>query len=286
MGRYFLNNFSSKNIYGTMNSGTVNLTNITDKDREMLIHKYNLDDLSALSNIELTKEDKAMIFREHRKALGEAKGFDWKKMFMADQTKKNGSYFEITKDYVEANPNGWTDIPEDILMVSYENPGVVIGHPVADCPVIMMNDMKNGVVAVGHCSAELIDKKMPMMIADALVDAYGTKEEDLSIMVSACAGNEWTYDSYPKWATDKEFWKDCIIFENDMFKIDLRKAIKKQFEMRKISEDKVFSTVYNLADTLSDKYYYSNAMARTNKEKYGRQFEGAFWKEESKVKSR
>ena len=50
------------------------------------------------------------------------------------------AFFEIDRDYVEANPNGWTDIDEDILVVTKKTPGVVIGHPVADCPVVMTAD--------------------------------------------------------------------------------------------------------------------------------------------------
>lgn len=93
----------SKNLYGTMNSKSVNLNNITDYD------------------------------------------FDWYKMFMANQKTKDGSYFEITNDYLEANPDGWSDISEDILIVTDKTPGVVIGHHVADCPVIVMEDKRKGV---------------------------------------------------------------------------------------------------------------------------------------------
>ena len=118
----------SKNLYGTMNSKSVNLNNITDYD------------------------------------------FDWYKMFMANQKTKDGSYFEITNDYLEANPDGWSDISEDILIVTDKTPGVVIGHPVADCPVIVMEDKRKGVTAMAHCSADLIDKKMPMMIADTIIN--------------------------------------------------------------------------------------------------------------------
>ena len=62
----------------------------------------------------------------------------------------------------------------DILVISKDVPGVVIGHPVADCPVVMVSDSRRGVSAIGHCSCELIDKRLRMMVADALVDAYGS----------------------------------------------------------------------------------------------------------------
>ena len=46
------------------------------------------------------------------------------------------------------------------MIITDSVPGVVIGHAVADCPVVMMVDEKRGVAAIGHCSAEMIDKKL------------------------------------------------------------------------------------------------------------------------------
>ena len=264
----------SKNIFGTMNSGTINLRNITDDDRLMLMYKNDLKP-SELEEYQLTKSDKNMIFANHRRAFAEANGFDWHKMFMADQVNKNGSYFEITRDYVENNSNGWTDIPEDILIITDEVPGVAIGHPVADCPVIIMEDVKNKVTAIAHCSAELIDKRMPMMIADALSSAYNTKDEDIKVHVSSCAGPTWTYDKWPGFANDKKIWEDtCAITEWDNeFKINIRAAIAGQLIERGIGQN----VSYDIADTIIDKEYYSNSASRSNPDKYGRQFTGAIY---------
>ena len=153
-----------------------------------------------------TAEMRWADYLKRRSIVGEVHGFDGRKMFMADQVYKNGSYFEITEDYVRAHPEGWTDIPEDILIVTDKTPGVVIGHPVADCPVVMAYDKSKKAVAIGHCSAALIDKKMPMMIIDALEDAHASRDEDIQVYVSACAGKSWTYDTYPSWAKDSTVW--------------------------------------------------------------------------------
>lgn len=275
-----LRGVDSQNIYGTMNGGTVSLTNMTDSDKKMI---KDLHDLESLDDYSLTKDDKSMVFREHRKAFAADQGFDWHKMFMMDQVNKDGSYFELTEDYVEANPNGWTDIPEDILIITDKVPGVVAGCPVADCPVVMMSDMKQGITAIAHCSANLIDKKLPMMVADALTQGYGSREENLSIIVGAHAGPNWTYDSWPNFASDKEFWKDCIVEQDGEFKINLRKALKKQFALRGLEN---CDTIYNMADTITDSRYYSNAVYRKQPEKLGRHFEGAFYEEEKNVRSR
>lgn len=263
----------SKNIYGTMNAGTVSLTNITESDRKLLMEKNNLE---SLDGFQISKEDKNMIFTEHRKALGASQGFDWHKMFMMDQINNDGSYFEITKDFVEANPNGWVDIPEDILVITNKVPGVVLGYPVADCPVVMMSDVKQGVTAIAHCSALLIDKKLPMMMADALTQGYGSCEEDIHILVSACAGANWKYDCWPNFARDERLWKDCITQVGNAFFIDIRKALRKEFAERSLEEGNTF---FNLANTITDSKYYSNSVYRQQPEKYGRQFEGMFYEE-------
>lgn len=239
-----------------------------------------------------SKEERQAGFIKHRKMVGEAYGFSWQKMFMADQSDKTGTYFEIDQDYVTANPNGWSDIRQDILIVTDKVPGVVIGHPVADCPVIMMEDTKQKVLAIAHCSAELVDLKMPMMIADALLSAYGTADEDIATYVSACAGNSWTYDSYPGWAKDSKVWEEGLLKdENGIYHIDLRKAILNELVERKIRTENI--TVQQ-DDTITHPGYYSNNAASpyglNDPSKFGRNFAGAFYKESikelTKVKTR
>lgn len=242
----------------------------------------------------LSAEERKAIFLDRRMRAGEHFEFDGHKMFMADQKHfsdalKSGkthqaTYFEITSDYVEANPDGWSDIDQDILMVTDRVPGVVIGHPVADCPVVMMADFKKGVMAIGHCSAQLIDQRLPMMVADALVDAYSSNEEDIIAYVGACASDNWTYDIWPKFATDKAMWQDAIYMgEDNLFHIDMRKVIFKQLAERKIASNHI---VYSPVDTITNPNYYSNSASRNNAEKAGRNFSGAFFMGEEKIKEK
>lgn len=247
---------------------------------------------------DLSKEEKQEQFRKNREAVGKEYNFDWHKMFMADQNHKTGTFFQLTKDYVEANPNGWTDIDEDILIITRDVPGVVAGHPVADCPVIVMNDSKQGITAVCHCSAELIDKKMPMMMADALQQAYKTRDEDIQTYVSSCAGPDWTYKNVPSWANDLAMWNETngLILDSNYevnaegnfvpkFHINLRNIIKCQLRERNISLEKA---KFNIDDTISNPNYYSNCAASiyglNQPEKDGRNFVGAFYQDEKVMK--
>ena len=267
----------SRNIYGTMNTGTIRLSNITEADKAMLLKQHSL---KTLEGYEFTKEDKNRIFDTHWENFAHDNGFNPSSKFMADQVDKKGTYFELKKDYVEANPGGWTDVNEDILVITDKVPGVVACHPVADCPVVIMHDKKQNIAALAHCSADLVDKKMPMMVADALTQGYGTKEEDISILVGAHAGSNWTYDSYPNWATDEDLWKDCITEKDGLYKINLRKALLKQFVERKLGN---CPTKMSLADTITDPRYYSNSAKDYDPSKLGRHIEGIFFEDDNKT---
>lgn len=59
-------------------------------------------------------------------------GFDGHKMFMADEMRNDGSYFEIIEDYVIANPNGWSVIPDDNLIVSENVTGVMMDDTITN----------------------------------------------------------------------------------------------------------------------------------------------------------
>lgn len=221
--------------------------------------------------------DRKAVHNIARRALGRDLGVDGRKMYMADQLHKRGTWKEIDKEYVEAYPNGWSDISEDIVVTKV--PGVVIGHPVADCPVVMAYDTKQKVVAVGHCSAELTDKKMPMLVVDALYNAYRSRDEDVYTYVSACAGDSWTYNRWPDWAKEKRLWEEYITEGKEgLFHIDLKSAVKNQLLDRGIAPDRI---EVSPIDTITDANFYSNSAAYNGaKHKAGRHFAGAFFPKE------
>lgn len=305
MNKINLRMLDSKNIYGAMNGATIRYTNITDADKKMIKDMQNLQSLEEVQDIDF-KGNRALrnaVFKKHRQAFAEAEGFDWRKMFMADQgnftdkkkvIKDYGSVFEITPDYVEANPDGWTDIPEDILMMRSDLTGVAIGMPVADCAFITAEDRKQGITTGAHCGGAMIDKGIPMLMVEALY-REGSKPEDIIVNVGARAGDSWVYtENRPGWATDEQIWdKTGAIVPGQMMKdgkmvdsyaVRQDNALAYEFEQVGIPAENI---IWDTHDTIIDPMYYSNSAASNGKaEKFGRQFVGAIYQEEGKARVR
>lgn len=236
----------------------------------------NMNTQKAFYPESFTKEEIKNDFLERRILLGNEYGFDGHKMYLPDQVHKTGSYFEITKEYVEANPNGWTDINEDILVMKSDVLDAAIGYPVADCAVLVAYDPKSEVAGITHCSAALLDMGIAEKLVDALQDRFSSSKDDIKVYVSASAGKDWTYDSFPKWATQERVWDGFIEQESDsLFRIDLKGAIQNQLVKYGIKEDNIVVSPY---DTITDERFYSNAAAHNDPsltKKKGRNFAGA-----------
>ena len=220
-----------------------------------------------------TQEDADRQFDMAREQVGLIYGFNGDRMYMADQTKQDGSYFEITPDYVEANPEGWSDIPEDILVMSSDVEQTAIGHPVADCPVVIAYDKRKKVVAIGHCSMALVDKLLPVAVVDALLKSHDSKDEDIVAFVGPGAKKEsYIYETYPSKNTNDKLWEKRITENpNGGFNIDLQGAITDQLEERNIQ-----NIIVSPVDTIKHPGYYSNYGEKHGDEsKAGRNFTGA-----------
>lgn len=219
-------------------------------------------------------------FDLRREVMGFEYGFNGYTIYMADQIKKDGSFFEITEDYVEAYPKGWSSIKEDILVMTGSVKEVAIGHPVADCPVVIGYDMRQKIVAVGHCSAEFTDKMLPVSIIDSLFYSYGSRDNDILVYISSGVEKDsYLYDKYPKWANNDKIWNKMIKEDkNGIFHIDLKGAIKKQLIQRNIKESNI---KVSKIDTVTNQNYYSNRAEYLGyKEKAGRNFPCVFFKKE------
>ncbi len=203
---------------------------------------------------------------ERRMKLGQEYGFDGRKMMIPVQKSlkerckyPDGKYVvlndcpEVYRDDVDL----WDyDYDTDIMVMKQGLDGVMMGYPSADCPVIIMQDRKTKTLAFAHCSADCIDRELPMMIADSLNQVSNTKDEDILVYVGPMASSKnYAYNNYPKWATNDKIWKYCIKEKNGLFYIDLRRAIIMELALRNIQYGNV--EISNI-DTITDPAYYSN----------------------------
>lgn len=274
----------SRNDFGTMNEETVSYHNLTENDKKFLCKKYNVS-IENLKLYDINKHRKE-ILEVHRNDFGTTMGFDSKKLFTSKQNDQIGSYFEITKEFVEAHPNGYSELKEDVLVVTKNTPGVVVGHITADYPVVMMTDRKQGISVVGHCTAELIDKKLPAMLTYILRSDYNAKPEDIYAYVSAAAGENFEFDEFPEWAEDMRIWERCITYNNNgKYYVNLRPALLFQIIAMGV---KPYNIKFNMDDTRKNPHYYSKSIGNTEKankrEKYGRNFAGIFYEDNENSK--
>ena len=224
-------------------------------------------------------DDRKKVFLERRKkaAKDNRYTFDPYKFYMPIQNGE-GKAVEITREMVEAYEDGWDlDIKADILITTDKIPGVVAGFPVADCPVIVASDLKNGVTATAHCSAKMINNYLPIRTVEALQSMYDSKKEDIYIYVGAHAGKDWSYDRYPDFATES-FWKKTEavkqVSAND-FRINMDNALLYQ-----LNPDDYETYIINTDNTRTNPNYYSNSVYNHGKgpeEKNGMHFEGAYY---------
>lgn len=222
------------------------------------------------------------IFLKVRQEIGRKIGFKGEKMFQASQkTSQNndlypdGKYIVITEENMMQEDYWYEQLPADILIISNKYKNIVVGNQMADCPVLIVEDRKLGVTALSHCGASYIDRYLPVDTIKALQKEYSSQLEDIYVYIGSCIKKDsYTYDCYPKWATNKDVWKEAITKKNDIYYIDLIKAITNQ--LNNIGIKNIEISPY---DTATNPRFYSNAAAsKGKKEKFGQNFVGFFYK--------
>lgn len=229
---------------------------------------------------EMSNEERRLAFLEHRKLVSAAYDYEFNpyKFYMPTQNGE-GKAVELTREMVEAYDDGWKlDIPGDILVVTDKTPGVVAGFPVADCVEIIASDLKQGITATAHCNNKKLNEKLPQRTVEALQSMYNSKLENISIYIGAHAGDSYTYNNWPDWATE-EFWKETGAIkeeEKDLFRINHDLAL-----LYMLDPEKFATFIINATDTITSSNHYSNHAynhGKGPKEKEGRNFVGAYYK--------
>lgn len=231
---------------------------------------------------DLSEENIKQIFYQTRQKLGEKNGFKGEKMFQANQKSpdkndlyKDGKYVILDDTFMQKDDYWYEDIKTDILILEEKYKGVVVGHPMADCPILIIEDRKQGVTALSHCGASYIDRLLPKQTVEALIERFNSNPEDLYAYIGSSAKKEsYIYETYPKWATNKELWKDTIKQEDDGFHIDLVTTIEKQLVNMKIKN----ITISPIDTITNDEYYSHYASVKGKKDKLGQNFVGFFYK--------
>ena len=222
------------------------------------------------------------IFFNTRQEIGRKNGFKGEKVFQATQkTSQNneeyldGTYKVINKENMTKKDYWYEYLPADILIISNKYKNVVVGNQMADCPVIIAEDRRLGVTALSHCGASYIDRLLPIDTIKALQKEYSSQLEDIYVYVGSCIKKEsYVYDCYPKWAINNDVWNEAITKKNDMYYIDLILAITKQ--LNQIGIKNIEISPYNTAT--NPKFFSNAAASKGQKEKYGQNFVGFFYK--------
>lgn len=268
-------NILKKGHYAIYKQGPANFKNLRILNT---CNKYGIMTTNALFYEDgMSFDERKAIFLERRKksAKDYNYAFDPYKFYIPKQDGK-GKAVEITREMVETYEDGWDlDIEADILITTDKVPGIVVGFPVADCPVVIASDLKNGVTATAHCSAKMINNYLPIKTVEALQSMYNSKKEDIFIYVGAHAGKDWTYDRYPDFVTEN-FWRKTGAVskvKDDDFRINMDKALLYQ-----LNPEEYETYIINTDNTITNSNYYSNhAYTKGNKEKKGRNFVGAYY---------
>lgn len=234
----------------------------------------------------MSQEKINQLFLETRINAGILNGFNGKKVFQAKQKTdtnsvkyEDGKYIVLMDEHMQKDDYWYEDLPADILIISNKYPNVVVGNQMADCPILIVEDRKLGVTALAHCGASYINRKLPTQTVEALKKEYNSNLSNIYAHITSCASKEsYIYDCYPKWATNKEVWKDSIIEENGTFHIDMINAIINQ-----LKELGITNITYSTEDTVtSPKFYSHSASAKGEESKKGQNFVGFYYINEEK----
>lgn len=232
-----------------------------------------------------TEEERKQDLSKIKDKIGKKYNFDGKHILQPcqkdvelDVDYPDGTYIKIEKENLKKDDYWYEKLPADILLIDTKNPNIVIGHRMADCPVIIAEDIENQVVAVSHCGVSQINREVPKWTVEALKKEVNSKSENIHIYIGSCIKKEsYQYDKYPTWATNKEVWIDCIEKNNNIYYIDLISAIKKQLKKEKIKEENIKESPI---DTYTNKDYYSHTEEVRDKSKnIGQNFVGCFYQE-------
>lgn len=187
----------------------------------------------------------------------------------------NGKYLVVEEKNLKNNDYWYEKLIADILIVPSTENNIIVGHQMADCPILIVEDRKKLVTAISHCGATYINRELPVQTIEALEKEYDSNIDDLYVYIGSHIRKEnYIYETYPIWATNKEIWENNIIKKDNKYSIDLTSAIVNQLIKKGIKHIEISSI-----NTATDSNYYSHYQStRGQKEKNGQNFVGFYYK--------
>lgn len=145
----------------------------------------------------------------------------------------------------------------------------------ADCPILIVEDRKQGITALSHCGAPYINRELPFQTAEALIKNFNSEANNLYLYIGSNSKKEsYIYDKYPAWATNNKVWDNNITNNNGKYTIDMESAIIGQ-----LNELNINNITIRPYDTVTSPLYYSHsAFVKGNINKKGQNFVGFFYK--------
>ena len=221
-------------------------------------------------------------FKKVKDNIGKRFNFEGNKIFQTYQKNEinnieyeDGTYHMICDEDLNVDDYWKTTIEADILLISNKYKNVVVGHQMADCPILIIEDRNKGVTALSHCGALYIDRELPRQTVEALQKSSNSNIEDLYAYVGTCVKKDrYIYDKYPSWAKHKNVWENSIVKEDDGYHIDMNRAIREQLEKKGIKHIEES----NIDTTIDPRYYSHIEAVKGNKEKFGQNFVGFYYK--------
>lgn len=221
-------------------------------------------------------------FLTTRLNIGKKFRFNGKKILQALQktdTNKldypDGTYHLITDEDINNDDLWYVEIPADILIIEEKHKNIVVGNQMADCPILIVEDRKQGITALSHCGAPYINRELPFQTAEALIKNFNSEADNLYVYIGSNSKKEsYIYDKYPAWATNNKVWDNNITNNNGKYTIDMESAI-----IRQLNELNINNITISPYDTVTSPLYYSHsAFVKGDIDKKGQNFVGFFYK--------
>ena len=206
--------------------------NTTLKDNSMVLEDYLDDNHNFITKDKHQKWDKSESKKEflnNRIKAGLAYGFNGKKIIIPSDKGDypKGKYFVADQEiYNKADDLLNVSIKGDIVLLKKDNPGIVVAYPVADDPVVIIEDQEKGALALTHCNINKINERIPAHAISALEKEVGSNVKNLKAYIGPCLKKQsnFYFFSKPKQIKKhKNIWQDCvekemkIILESEKF---------------------------------------------------------------------